>query len=86
MAQDNQIALYMSSAKFSLERIVDSLYANRKENIKQCHVVMHHPSVTQLKKWQENIQPQWMKQLRFTMPQYEFHFSEMEMWDTPDQD
>ena len=86
MAKDNTIALYMSSAKFSLERIVDSLYANRNDEIKKCYVVMHHPSVTQEKKWKENIQPQWMKQLRFTMSQYEFHFIEMDMWDTPDQD
>lgn len=86
MAQDNAIALYMSSAKFSLERIVDSLYANRNDNIENVHIIIHHPNVPQEKKWKENIQPQWLKQLRFVMPQYEFHFTEMEMWDVPDQD
>ena len=86
MAQDNTIALYMSSAKFSLERIVDSLYANRNDDIKTVNVVIHHPSVAQERKWKENIQPQWLKQLRFVMRQYEFHFIEMDMWDVPEQD
>lgn len=86
MAQDNTVALYMSSAKFSVERIIDSLYANRNDDITTVQVVIHHPNVTQEKKWKENIQPQWLKQLRFVMSQYEFHFIEMDMWDVPDQD
>ena len=86
MAQDNTIALYMSSAKFSLERIVDSLYANRNDEIKTVNVVIHHPSVAQERKWKENIQPQWLKQLRFVMSQYDFNFIEMDMWDVPDED
>ena len=86
MAKDNTIALYMSSAKFSLERIVDSLYANRNDEIKTVYVVIHHPSVAQEKKWKENIQPQWLKQLRFVMSQYDFNFIEMDMWDVPDED
>lgn len=86
MAQDNTIALYMSSAKFSLERIVDSLYANRNDDIKTVNVVIHHPSVAQERKWKENIQPQWLKQLRFVMKQYDFNFIEMDMWDVPDED
>ena len=86
MAQDNTIALYMSSAKFSLERIVDSLYANRNDEIKTVNVVIHHPSVAQERKWKENIQPQWLKQLRFVMKQYDFNFIEMDMWDVPNED
>jgi len=86
MAQDNTIALYMSSAKFSLERIVDSLYANRNDDIKTVNVVIHHPSVAQERKWKENIQPQWLKQLRFVMKQYDFNFIEMDMWDVPNED
>ena len=86
MAQDNAIALYMSSAKFSLERIVDSLYANRNDDIKIVNVVIHHPCVAQERKWKENIQPQWLKQLRFVMSQYDFNFIEMDMWDVPDED
>lgn len=86
MAQDNTIALYMSSAKFSLERIVDSLYANRNDDIKTVNVVIHHPSVAQERKWKENIQPQWLKQLRFVMKQYNFNFIEMDMWDVPNED
>ena len=86
MAQDNTIALYKSSAKFSLERIVDSLYANRNDDIKTVNVVIHHPSVAQERKWKENIQPQWLKQLRFVMKQYDFNFIEMDMWDVPNED
>ena len=86
IAQDNTIALYMSSAKFSLERIVDSLYANRNDDIKTVNVVIHHPSVVNERKWKENIQPQWLKQLRFVMRQYDFNFIEMDMWDVPNED
>ena len=71
-------------AKFSTDRIVDSLYANRKDDIKTVNAVIHH-QVLHKREVEREHPTTIVEQLCFKR-QYEFNFIEMDMWDVPNED
>ena len=74
-----------SSAKLSVERILEKLYANAiikdKVDNKKCMVVIHHPSVEDAHLWKTKIQPAWIEKLdKLLKLEYVVEFYEMDMW------
>jgi hypothetical protein len=65
----------MSSGAFRLERPLEHMAAT---NCNRCSIVIHHPSVSQSKKWKTQIQPYWLNICsRFNI---NIEFVEMDMW------
>tara|TARA_R100000152_G_C6753671_1_gene177428 strand:- start:83 stop:1318 length:1236 start_codon:yes stop_codon:yes gene_type:complete len=73
-------SLYMSSKKFSIERILETLYAGDSVGNKTCIVVVHHPTVEYGKKWKQDIQPYWLKIIDKFICNVDIQFEEMPMW------
>ena len=57
----------MSSAKFSSDRIIETLYANESLGKKICQVIIHHPTPEQENIWKTSIQSDWIKKLRYVL-------------------
>lgn len=84
----NTTSTYMSSRKFSLERIVERLYAVRIddgkralgiEDVKKIIVVIHHPDPEAEKEWKKEIQPTWINIIDYVFNgEFEVKFYEME--------
>ena len=55
------VAIYMSSGKFAVERVLESLYAAKEANKKHLYCVIHHPNLRQEKLWEQEIRPYWSK-------------------------
>jgi hypothetical protein len=71
----SQCSVYMSSGAFRLERPLEHMAAT---NCNRCSIVIHHPSVSQSKKWKTQIQPYWLNICsRFNI---NIEFVEMDMW------
>lgn len=70
----------MSSKKFSIERILETLYAGDSVGNKTCIVVVHHPTVEYGKKWKQDIQPYWLKIIDKFICNVDIQFEEMPMW------
>jgi len=78
---------FCSSAKLSVERILETLDANSPEvtdgkiDNKKIMVVIHHPTVEDGKTWKTDIQPTWIKRLdKLLKDDYTVEFHEMSMW------
>ena len=79
-SQDGCCSTYMSSAKLSVERILETLYANA-EDTNKIWVVIHHPTAEWGKKWKKTIQPLWINILDTVLKdEFEVEFVEMKMW------
>jgi hypothetical protein len=71
-----QCSMYFSSGALRLERVLETLYANK--TCTKCVVVIHHPTVAQAKLWKTQIQPQWLNICaHFNI---DIEFVEMDMW------
>ncbi len=73
-------SVFMSSKKFSIERILESLYAGVKVGNTKCIVVIHHPTAEYGKKWKSEIQPKWMDIIDKFICNVDIQFEEMPMW------
>lgn len=72
-----QCSMYFSSGAVRLERVLETLYANRGTCTK-CLIVIHHPTVADSKKWKTEVQPHHLKICaHFNI---DVEFVEMEMW------
>ena len=88
-AMQQTCSLYMSSEKFSLERIVEKIEATRSFNKNHIVIVIHHPNKDQKTKWTSEIAPKWTKILNNCGRDYysagkgfTHEFVEMPMWET----
>jgi hypothetical protein len=72
-----QCSMYLSSGAVRFERVLELLYANRK-NCTKCIVVIHHPTVEQGKKWKKHDQPYYLNLCEFY--NLDVEFVEMDMW------
>jgi len=80
-------SVYMSSRKFSIERILERLYAARMDDgkkrlgfddINKIIVVIHHPDPESAKEWKRNIQPTWINIIEYIFKDdFEVGFYEM---------
>ena len=66
-ADPNVCSIQMSSAKFSSDRIIETLYANESLGKKICQVIIHHPTPEQENIWKTSIQSDWIKKLRYVL-------------------
>ena len=78
-AKDNTCSVYMSSRKFSIERILEELYAGKQDNVKHCVVVIHHPDKDAAKHWKKSVQPTWLDIIdHMNMEEWSITFEEMD--------
>jgi hypothetical protein len=66
-ADPNVCSIQMSSAKFSSDRIIETLYANESLGKKICQVIIHHKSPEQEHIWKTSIQSDWIKKLQYVL-------------------
>jgi hypothetical protein len=86
--QPKTTSVYMSSLKFSSDRILDRLYATRPteakksmgiEEVNRIVVVIHHASPEAEENWKINVQPAWLNIIKYTINvNLEVKFYEME--------
>lgn len=88
-AMKQTCSLYMSSEKFSLERIVEKIEGTKSFNKNHIVIVIHHPNKDQKTKWTSEIAPKWTKILTncgrdyySTGNGFTHEFVEMPMWET----
>lgn len=77
--QPNEVcSIYMSSAKFSSDRIIETLWANKALGKKIIMVVIHHPDLAQEKFWKTQDQPRWLHMFDYLLCDgFEVRFHEM---------
>jgi hypothetical protein len=83
----NTTSVYMSSLKFSSDRILDRLYATKPteakkamgvEEINKIVIVIHHSTPEAEENWKLNVQPGWMNIIKYTIKDdFEVKFFEM---------
>ena len=70
-ADPNVCSIQMSSAKFSSDRIIETLYANRSLNKnlgkRICQVIIHHPTPEQEHIWKTADQARWINMLSYLL-------------------
>ena len=74
-----QCSTFMSSAKFSMDRIMETLYANR-QTCDRIVVVIHHPHTQSSDYFKKNTQPTWLNIVEASGMKWKVEFVEMEMW------
>ena len=74
-----QCSTFMSSAKFSIERIMETLYANT-ESCDSIVVVIHHPTTKSADNWKKSTQPTWLNIIEESGMKWEIEFVELDMW------
>jgi len=72
-----QCSMYLSSGAVRLERVIETLYANRNTCTK-CVVVIHHPTVASGKAWKTQGQPYLLNLCSWA--NLDVDFVEMDMW------
>ena len=78
-AVKGQCSIFMSSAKFSIERILETLFSNQ-DCCDRIMVVIHHPTVKQSVLWKKNGQPFWLNLIASSGMKWKISFHEMDMW------
>ena len=84
----NTTSVYMSSKKFSIERILERLYASRVtegkkalgvEEVNKIIVVVHHPDPDSEENWKIDVQPTWMNICKYLIKDdFDIKFFEMD--------
>jgi hypothetical protein len=72
-----QCSMYFSSSALRLERVLETLYAN-KDTCTKCVIPIYHPTVAQSKLWKTQIQPYWLNICAYF--NLDIEFVEMDMW------
>jgi len=68
MVDSTTCSLYMSSAKFSSDRVLETIYAaNDAVGKTTVIVVIHHPSPTDEELWKTKFQPKWIALFKFAL-------------------
>ena len=74
----NTLSIYCSSAKFAVDRVLETMFAARAANKKNIVIVIHHPNLRQAKLWKTDIQPNWIANFDYTLNQdFDITFYEM---------